>query len=148
MSIKSNRKAYYDYEIVDTFEAGVELFGWEVKSIRSGNVNLNGNYVVIRKGELWLRGVNIGNWPKAPTQSEEIRLRERRLLLHKSQISKLSSEIQASKRYTLVVLDVYENNSRIKMKLGLVKGKRLYEKKDKIKQRDLTRDISRELKNI
>lgn len=148
MVIKSNRKAYFDYEVLREYEAGLVLAGWEVKSIRSGNINLRGSYIVDRDGELWLRGATVGNYPYAPNQTAIAQERERKLLLRGEEIRKLQSEVKTSRRTTIVPLEIFLQNNLIKLKIAAVVSRRKYEKKERIKQRDMERQLKQDLKNV
>jgi SsrA-binding protein len=134
-----NKKAFHDYAVIERIEAGVSLMGTEVKSIKSGNIVLKDGYCFIRDGEMFLRNVHIGKYPFAQSITHEP-LRERKLLLHRSEIRKLHSKAR-EKGLTLVPLQVYLRNGRVKIEVGLVRGKRLYEKKEDIKKRDVSRDL-------
>ena len=148
MSIKSNRKALFNYEVIKKYEAGIVLEGWEVKSIKSGNFTFGTSFVVIRKNELWLIGLNVGNWPGARRKTDEIRKQERKLLLKKEEIRRISSLMNESKRLTIVPLSVFLRNNLIKVEIAIVRGKRQYEKKEKKKKKDFERSMQREMKHI
>ena len=142
--IASNRKAFHDYFVLERFEAGIELFGTEVKSIRAGQVNLKDSYCTIREGELFVRGMHVSPYEKGNIFNRDP-FRERRLLLHKSEIRKLDSLVQRQ-GYTLIPLSVYLKEGRMKLELGLCKGKKLYDKRASAAARDAKRDIDRALK--
>ena len=134
-----NKKAFHDYAVIERIEAGISLMGTEVKSIKSGNIVLKDGYCFIRDGEIFLRNVHIGKYPFAQSIDHEP-LRERKLLLHRSEIRKLHAKAR-EKGLTLIPLQVYLRNGRVKIEVGLVRGKRLYEKKEDIKKRDMSRDL-------
>ncbi len=145
-SIAVNRKAWHDYEILNKYEAGVSLVGSEVKSIREGRVNLKDSYVEIREMEAFLMNTHISEYMNSSYNNHEPR-RKRKLLLHKAEIMKLDRKIKV-KGVTIVPLRMYFNpKGYIKMEIAVVKGKRLYEKKQTIKDRDVNREINRDLKN-
>lgn len=140
-----NKKAYFNYEILEKFEAGIVLIGQEVKSIKSGRINLAGSYVVLRSGEFLLVGCKIPAYqPKnAPPDYDEER--SRKLLLKKSEISYLAGKTN-QKGLTFIPLKVYTKAARIKMEFGLARGKKQFDKRETIKKRELQREIDRELK--
>ncbi len=140
-----NRKARHDYFIEESIEAGLVLKGVEVKSMRDGKVNLRDSFVVIRNGEAWVRNMHVTPFARASTHEEVDPLRPRKLLLHRRQIQKLEATI-AQKGMTLVPLRLYLVNNRAKLEIGLAKGKKLYDKRDTIAERDSRRDIERALR--
>ena len=139
-----NKKAYHDYFVEDTYEAGIELFGTEVKSIRAGTVNMKDSYCNIEKGEMYMTGVHISPYEKGNVFNKNP-LRERRLLLHKKEIMKLFGLV-GKEGYTLVPLKMYFKGSRVKVEVGLCKGKKLYDKRDSIAKKEANRDIDRAMK--
>lgn len=141
-----NKKAYYDYEIIEKYEAGLVLQGQEVKSIKNGYINLTGSYVIIRQNEPYLIGTKIP--PYQPKNSPENYNPEqsRKLLLNKKEINYLIGKVN-ERGFSLIPLKVYEKNGRIKLEFGLAKGKKKFNKKEKIKKRDIERDVQRELSN-
>ena len=142
----TNRKAFHEYHILDTYEAGIELFGSEVKSLREGNANLKEAYVLIRKGQAWVIGVHISPYSHTGFEGHEP-IRDRRLLLHKREIEKIKSSLD-QKGLTAVPLQLYFNlKGRAKLKIGIAKGKKTYDKKASIRERDIKRDTQRELRN-
>lgn len=143
--IVSNKKAWYDFDIIKEYEAGIVLQGWEVKSIQAGKISLIGAYIKPVNNELFLvqSRVNPVHFVQASGIMKEDR--ERKLLLQKSQIMQLIQS-QKAERATIVPLEVYMDKRRIKILIGLAKGKRKFEKKDKMKQRDLKRQIDQERK--
>lgn len=143
----TNRKAFHEYHILDTYEAGIELFGSEVKSLREGNANLKEAYVTIRRGEAWLIGVHINPYSHVSYESPEP-VRKRKLLLNKREIEKIKISLE-QKGLTAVPLKIFFNkNGWAKLEIGLAKGKKTFDKKDAIKERDIKRDAQRELRNI
>jgi SsrA-binding protein len=139
-----NRKATFDYEILETFEAGMVLLGHEVKSIKGGHINLAGSYVVINKGEVFLAGVKVPPYQPNNAGADYNEGRERKLLLNKKEIDYLVGK-SAQKGFSLIPLKIYDKNGRVKLEFGLAKGKKKFDKKEKIKKRDLEREVSREL---
>jgi len=146
-SIVRNKKAYFDYFIEETFEAGLVLEGWEVKSLRAGRAQLKEAYVMVRHGELFLFGAHVSPLPTASTHVNPDPVRSRKLLLHKKQIDRL---IGATDRggYTLAPLSLYWKNGRAKLAVGLARGKKKYDKRAAIKERDWNRDKQRLLKSF
>ncbi|MBH31505.1 MAG: SsrA-binding protein [Candidatus Marinimicrobia bacterium] len=143
-AVTTNRKAFHDYEIIEKFEAGLELRGSEVKSLREGKANLRDSYAVIREGELFLMGMHIGPYSHTGYLGHEP-YRDRKLLLHKQEIKKLVRKV-ASKGMTIVPLKLFFRNGWAKAEIGLVRSKRSYQKKRVIAERDRARDLDRELK--
>ena len=144
--ISNNKKAYHDYFIEETYEAGIELVGSEVKSIRVSACNLKDSYCIIRNGELFLLNMHIAPYEKGSFFNEDAR-RTRKLLMKKAEIMKLLGKIE-QKGYTLVPTKVYFKGSLVKVEIGLAKGKELHDKRDSIKKRDASRDIERQLKSL
>jgi SsrA-binding protein len=142
--VAQNRKAFHDYYILERFEAGIELFGTEVKSVRAGTVNLKDAFCFVKNGELLVRGMHISPYEKGNIFNRDP-LRHRRLLMHKREIARLQARIQ-QEGLTLVPLSVYFKDSLVKLELGLAKGKKLYDKRDSAAQRDAGREISRTIK--
>lgn len=143
--VAENRKARHDYYIEDQFEAGMVLVGTEVKSLRDGRANLKDSYAKIKNGEVFVYQMHIGPYPFAYHGNHDP-LRPRKLLLHKYEIKKLYSKVN-EKGLSLIPLSVYFKNGKVKMTLGLAKGKRLYDKRETIKSRDAKRELDRERKN-
>ena len=139
VQIAENRRAFYDYAIEDRVEAGLALTGTEIKSLRAGHVNLRDGFVRIDDGEAWLRGVHISPWTHTGYDNHEP-LRSRKLLLHKSEIAFLARGA-SEKGYTIVPLRLYTKNGRAKVELGLARGKRRYEKRQLIKEREAQREM-------
>jgi SsrA-binding protein len=142
--VASNRRARHDYEILDTFEAGIALLGPEVKSLRNGKANLTDGYAVIRRGEVFLTNVHVGPYEKAWRENAEPR-RERKLLLHRAEISRLKGKL-AERGLTLIPLQLYFTGGRAKVELGLCRGKRRYDKRQSIRERETERDLQRALR--
>ena len=144
-TIVENRKARHDYFVEEVFEAGVELFGTEVKSIRAGTVNLKDSYCEIDEGEVFALGVHISPYEQGNIFNRDP-LRPKKLLMHKREIMKLTGLISRD-GYTLVPLSLYFKGSRVKMAIGLCKGKKLYDKRDSAAKRDADRIIERTMKD-
>ncbi len=140
-----NRHAAFDYEILDTYEAGIELFGFEVKSVKNGHMNLTGSFAVIREEQAWLLNATISPHQPKNAPANHTPDRTRRLLLHKSEIKELIGKT-AQKGLTIVPLKVYNKNGRIKILIGLAKHKQKRDKRETIKERQTQREIRRELK--
>lgn len=132
-----NRKAHYDYFIKDTYEAGIELQGTEIKSLRKGNANINDSYARIKNGEVYLTNMYIGKYEEGNIFNHDER-RERKLLLHKKEILKIDNEV-TTKRYTLIPLKIYFVRGKAKVELGVCQGKKLYDKRESIKEKDIKR---------
>ncbi len=144
--IAENRRARFEYTIEDTFEAGLVLEGWEVKSLRAGKVQLVDSYVIIKHGEVWLLGAHITPLPTASTHIHPDPTRTRKLLLHKDEIARLTGAVER-KGYTLVPLKLYWKRGRAKLLIGLARGKKAHDKRAAIKERDWQREKQRLLKN-
>ena len=143
--VASNKKAYFNYEIAESLEAGIALLGSEVKSVREGRISLKESYAEIRNGEVFLLHANISQYEFANRFNHEP-LRDRKLLLHRREIKRLIGKIR-EKGFTLIPTKVILNEKgKVKVELSLAKGKRAYEKKQKIKERDLDREMRAELK--
>ena len=143
-SIANNKKAFHDYFVDDKYEAGIELFGTEVKSIRAGQVNLKDSWCDIKNGEIFVQGMHISPYEKGNIFNRDP-LRVRRLLMHKREIMKLNAAIQ-QQGMTLVPLELYFSGSRVKIAVGLCRGTKLYDKRDDAAKRDMQRDIERHMK--
>ena len=144
--IAQNKKAYHDYFVEEKFEAGIALFGTEVKSVRAGAVNLKDSYCEIRDGEIYALGFHISPYDHGNVFNREP-LREKKLLMHKREILKLHGLV-AQKGYTVVPLSLYFSGSRVKMELGLCRGKKLYDKRDDMAKRDADRVMERTFKSF
>lgn len=143
--IASNRKAFHDYFVLERFEAGIELFGTEVKSIRAGQVNLKDSYCTIREGELFVRGMHVSPYEKGNIFNRDP-LRFRKLLMHKREISRLYGTVKQD-GLSLIPLAIYFKDSKVKVKIGLCKGKKLYDKRADAAKRDAKREIDRGIKS-
>jgi SsrA-binding protein len=142
--IVNNRHAYHEYHILDTFEAGVVLQGTEVKSVMEARIQLKDSYVSVRDGEIWLFNAHISPYSHGNRQNHEP-LRTRKLLLHRREIEKLERETVV-KGMTLVITRIYWKNGRIKFELGVAKGKKLYDKRDAVKERTIEKETRQQLK--
>ncbi len=143
--IATNRRARHEYEIIDTLEAGLVLLGPEVKSLRAGRANLGDAYAVISRGELVLRKLHISPYEPA-TRANPEPMRERKLLAHRKQIAKLSGQL-AVRGLTLVPLSLYFKNGRVKVELGLARGKRRYDKRQALRKQQDEREIQRTVRH-
>ncbi len=139
-----NKKAGFDYEVLEKFEAGMVLFGQEVKSIKTGHINLSGSYVAIRNEEPFLTGVKVPPYQPNNVGADYGDERPRKLLLNKKEINYLIGKTKV-KGFSLVPLKIFEKNGRIKLEFGLARGKKKFDKKEKIKKRDVEREVNREL---
>ncbi len=142
--ICKNRKAFFNFEIEDTFEAGICLMGSEVKSLRDGKANLSDSYGKIRNGEIFLVDCHISPYSQANRENHEP-LRDRKLLLHKREIKKLTGKV-AERGYSLVPLRMYFKNGKVKLEMGLARGKKNYDKRESIKKKDQRRELERMMK--
>jgi len=142
MSIAQNKKAFFDYFIEEKHEAGVVLEGWEVKAIRDNRVNIKEAYVIIQRGEIYLIGCHVTPLSAASTHIRPDAIRTRKLLLHKEEIEKLIGKVERS-GYTLVPLDMHFTKGRVKVQIGLAKGKKQHDKRDTEKERDWEREKGR-----
>ena len=140
-TIAQNKKARHDYFVLDTYEAGIALFGTEVKSLRQGSVNLKDSYCYVDKGELWMTGVHISPYEKGNIFNRDP-LRERKLLMHKREIIKLGAKV-GQEGLTLVPLSLYFNGKNVKVEVGVCKGKKLYDKRETEQKKQESRDIER-----
>lgn len=141
-----NKQARYNYSILDTYEAGIVLRGFEVKSAKEGNINLKGAYVTIDKSEAYLVNCHIGSYTKAGPMDDYDPARRRKLLLHKREIRHLTGKLE-EKGLTLVALKVYTIHNRVKLEFGIGKGKKKYDKREDIKKRDVKRSLQRAMKH-
>ena len=146
MSIAQNKKAFHDYFIEDKYEAGLILAGWEVKAIRASRVQLKEAYVVIKNGEIFLIGAHISPLATASTHVHPDATRSRKLLLHAEEISKLIGKVERA-GYTLVPLDMHYTRGRIKLEIGLAKGKKQHDKRQSAKERETDREVQRAMRN-
>ena len=143
--IAQNKKAYHDYFVDEKYEAGIELFGTEVKSIRAGSVNLKDSYCDFKDGELFVVGMHVSPYEHGNIFNRDP-MRKRRLLMHKREILKLFGLV-AQKGVSLIPLSLYFSGSRVKVELGLCRGKKLYDKRESIAKHDADREIERRLKD-
>lgn len=146
MSIVANRKAYHDYFVEEKFEAGLVLEGWEVKAIRAGRAQLKEAYVMVKNGEIVLIGAHIMPLPTASTHIHPDPTRTRKLLMHRGEISKLIGKVERA-GYTLTPLDLHFSRGRVKIEIGLAKGKKQYDKRETEKLRDWNREKQRLLRD-
>jgi SsrA-binding protein len=142
MSIAQNKKAFHDYFIEDKYEAGIVLEGWEVKAIRDNRANIKEAYVIIQRGEVYLIGCHVTPLGAASTHIRPDAIRTRKLLLHAEEIAKLIGKVERA-GYTLVPLDLHFKDGRVKVQIGLAKGKKQYDKRDAEKERDWEREKGR-----
>lgn len=143
--LATNPKARFDYEILDKYEAGLVLLGHEVKSAKAGNISLRGAYAALRKGEAWLLGARIAPYAKAGRLPDYDPERPRKLLLRKKELKILVGRLQGE-RLTLVPLKVYTKGRRLKIEIGLGRGKRKYEKRETIKKKEIQREVARAMR--
>ena len=144
MSIVNNRKAYFEYHVLEEFEAGIVLLGSEVKSIRMGNVTLTDSFIYLKSGEVWIKNFKVSRYKQTHLSEKHEDNREKKLLLTKTQIIKISRMME-DKGVTCVPLQVFTKNNKLKVKVGVVKGKKLYDKRQSIKERDIKREMQRGL---
>ena len=144
--IAQNKKAYHDYFVDEKYEAGIALYGTEVKSVRMGEVNLKDSYCSVKNGELFVLGMHISPYEKGNIFNREPR-RERKLLMHKREIMKINGML-TQKGYTLVPLSLYFSGKNVKVELGLCRGKKLYDKRDSIATKEVNREIDRKIKEF
>ena len=142
MSIAQNKKAFHDFFIEEKYEAGIVLEGWEVKAIRDNRANIKEAYVIIQRGEVYLIGCHVTPMGAASTHIRPDAIRTRKLLLHNEEIAKLIGKVERA-GYTLVPLDLHFKDGRVKVQIGLAKGKKQYDKRDAEKERDWERERGR-----
>ena len=145
MSIAQNKKAFHDYFIEEKYEAGIVLEGWEVKAIRDNRINLKEAYVIIQRGEIYLIGCHVTPLGSASTHIRPDAIRTRKLLLHSEQIAKLIGKVERA-GYTLVPLDMHYSRGKIKLQIGLAKGKKQHDKRNTEKDRDARREVAAAMK--
>ena len=143
-TIAQNRKAYHDYFVEDKYECGIALFGTEVKSIRQGRVNLKESWAQIRKGEVWVEGMHISPYEQGNIFNRDP-LRAKKLLLHRSEIRKLDGLVMRQ-GFTLIPLEMYLKDGKVKVQLGLCKGKQIHDKRESLAKKDSDREIQRALR--
>ena len=146
MSIIQNKKAFHDFFVEAKYEAGIMLEGWEVKAIRAGRAQLKEAYVTVKGGELYLFGSHISPLLNASTHIHPDPVRTRKLLLHKSEIDKIIGKVQRA-GYTLMPLDMHYKNGRVKLEIGLAKGKKAHDKRETIKRREADRETRAAVKS-
>ena len=144
-TVADNRKARYDFEIIDTIEAGIVLTGTEIKSVRASRINIRDAFAQIRGGEIWLQNLHISSWSSGGRWNHEP-LRSRKLLMHSSEITRFASQA-AQKGLTMVALKIYIKGHRAKVELALAKGRRRYDKRKVIMQRETDREIARAIRH-
>jgi len=144
MSIVNNRKAYYEYHVLDEYEAGIVLVGSEVKSIRDGNVTLLDSFIYFKSGEVWIKNLKVARYSQAHMSEPHDENRDKKLLLTKKEVSKISRSME-DMGVTCVPLSIFKKRNKLKVKIGVVKGKKLYDKRQTIKDRDMKRDLQRSL---
>jgi SsrA-binding protein len=144
MSIINNRKAYYEYFVLEEYEAGVVLFGSEVKSVRMGNVNLTDSFIYLKDNEVWMKNFKVSRYSQAHIAEPHDDSRDKKLLLTKKEIARISRAME-DKGITCVPLSVFSKRNKLKIKIGVVKGKKLFDKRNTIKERDLKRELQRGL---
>jgi SsrA-binding protein len=145
MSITVNKKAFHEYFVEDKYEAGIALQGWEVKAIRAGRMNIKESYVIIKDGEIYLIGMHITPLPTASTHNVVDPTRTRKLLLHSTEIMKLIGKVERA-GYTLIPLDLHFVRGRIKLEIGLAKGKKQHDKRSDEAEREWKREAERAMK--
>lgn len=142
--IAQNKKAYHDYFVDEKYEAGIALYGTEVKSIRNGSVNLKDSYCSIKNGELYVVGMHVSPYEKGNIFNREP-MRDRKLLMHKREIMKLGG-LMSQKGFTLVPLSLYFSGKNVKVEIGLCRGKKLYDKRDSLAEKQANREMDRRVK--
>ena len=145
MSITVNKKAFHDYFVEEKYEAGISLEGWEVKAIRAGRMNIKESYVIIKSGEIYVIGMHISPLPTASTHNQHDPIRTRKLLLHANEIGKLIGKVERA-GYTLVPIDLHFVRGRIKLEIGLAKGKKQHDKRADALDKDSKREAQRAMK--
>jgi SsrA-binding protein len=142
MSITNNRKAFYEYHILEEFDAGIVLLGSEVKSIRLGNVTISDSFIYMKDGEVWIKNLKVAKYKQAHRLEVHDENRDKKLLLTKKQIEKIGKSLQDT-GITCIPLSIFTKNNRIKVKISVAKGKKLYDKRQSIKEKDIKRDLQR-----
>lgn len=142
MSLAVNRKANFEYFILDEYDAGIVLVGSEVKSIRQGNVTMADSFIYLKDGEVWLKNLKVARYSQTHSAEPHDENRDKKLLLTKNQIQKIEKSLQ-DKGITCIPLKIFTKSNRIKVKIGLAKGKKLWDKRNTIKERDMKRDLQR-----
>lgn len=142
MSLAVNRKASFEYFILDEYDAGIVLLGSEVKSIRQGNVTMVDSFIYLKDGEVWLKNLKVARYNQTHRAEPHDENRDKKLLLTKKQIKKIEKSLQ-DKGITCIPLKIFTKSNRIKVKIGVAKGKKLHDKRNSIKERDIKRDLQR-----
>lgn len=145
-NLSTNKKALFDYEVLKEYEAGIVLNGWEVKSIRSGNASLKESYITVSKGEVWLVGMHISPWPGMSKNELGNEVRDRKLLLNSTEITKIT-QAKSIQGNTLIPINLHLSRNKIKVKLAVARGKKKYDKRQKLKEKDIKKQIDRDLKD-
>jgi SsrA-binding protein len=143
MKITTNRKAYFEFTVLEDFTAGIMLLGSEVKSIRAGNITIVDCFAYIQKSEIWIKNMKVARYSQSHASQPHDENRDKKLLLNRKEIDKIEKLLR-DKGTTMVPLEIFTSHNRVKVKLGVVKGKKLYDKRSSIKERDIKREISRE----
>ena len=143
MKILTNRKAYYEYNVIESFDAGIILLGSEVKSIRKSNVSIIDCFACIQKSEIWLKNMRVSRYKQAHLAEKHDENRDKKLLLNRKEIDRIEKLLQ-DKGTTIVPLEIFTAHNLIKIKIGVVKGKKLWNKKEAIKEREMRREIMRD----
>ena len=146
MPLIQNKKAYFNYEILEKYEAGIELLGFEVKSLKKGQGSLEGSHVIVRGKEAFVVNMQIPPYQPNNTPKDYEPLRNRRLLVTKKEMERLSGE-ESQKGLTIIPISVYNKGRKLKIEIAIVRGKKKYDKRESIKKRDTEREIRREIKN-
>ncbi len=144
MKITTNRKAYFEYFVLEDFDAGLMLLGAEVKSVREGNVSIVDCFAYIANGEIWLKNMKVARYKQTHMAEKHDENRDKKLLLNRKEIDRIEKLLQ-DKGTTMVPLEIFTSRNRVKVKLGVVKGKKLYDKRETIKKRDMDREIRRSM---
>jgi SsrA-binding protein len=144
MNLVNNRKAYFEFHVLEEFDSGIVLLGSEVKSIRLGNVTLTDSFIFLKNGEVWIKNLRVSRYKQAYYTDQHDEMREKKLLLTKTQILKISKML-SDKGITCVPLGIFIKNNKIKVKIAIAKGKKLWDKRESIKERDLKREKQRGL---
>jgi len=142
MKITTNRKAYFEYFVLEDFDAGLMLLGAEVKSVREGNVSIVDCFAYITNGEVWLKNMKVARYKQTHVAEKHDENRDKKLLLNRKEINRIEKLLQ-DKGTTMVPLEIFTAHNRVKVKIGVVKGKKLYDKRETIKKRDMDREIRR-----
>lgn len=145
--ISTNKKALFNYEVIKKHQAGISLQGWEVKSIKSGNVSLKESYIKIRNHEAFVDGMNVSPWKGMQDYKDTMSVNERKLLLNRQELNALESAVKI-KGQTIVPIQIYIDKNRIKLEVALARGKKLHDKRAKLKEKDQKRQIERDLKHM